>query len=127
MGALGHVFNHVNKAHEDKLNMFAFVSATGSAGTISAGDRLKDDFGARIACVESQECPTLLYNGFGDHNIQGIGDKHIPYIHNVMNTDFVAGISDSQTDCLSYLFNSAAGQKYLKERRGVPADVVDRL
>jgi cysteine synthase len=125
--ALGHVFAHTNQESNNKLNLFAYVSATGSAGTLSAGDRLKDDFGCKLCAVESQECPTLLYNGFGDHNIQGIGDKHIPYIHNVMNTDFVAGISDSQTDCLSYLFNNAAGQKYLKERRGVPADVVDRL
>jgi len=107
--------------------MFAFVSATGSAGTISAGDRLKDDFGARIACVESQECPTLLYNGFGDHNIQGIGDKHVPYIHNTMNMDYAIGVSDAATDCLSYLFNHEAGKKYLRERRGVPEDVIKSL
>ena len=33
----------------------------------------------------------MLENGFGEHNIQGIGDKHIPLIHNVMNTDVVVG------------------------------------
>ena len=69
----------------------AFVSATGSAGTIGAGDYLKERLGARIVAVEALECPTMLENGFGEHNIQGIGDKHIPLIHNVMNTDIVVG------------------------------------
>ncbi|MFW5887866.1 MAG: pyridoxal-5'-phosphate-dependent protein subunit beta, partial [Bacteriovoracia bacterium] len=70
-----------------------FVSATGSAGTLSAGDYLKEKFnGLQIAAVEALECPTLLYNGFGGHNIQGIGDKHVPYVHNVMNTDFAIGV-----------------------------------
>ena len=73
------------------MRLAAFVSATGSAGTIAAGDRLKDTFGTRIVAVEALECPTMLENGFGEHNIQGIGDKHIPLIHNVMNTDVVVG------------------------------------
>ena len=71
------------------LRLAAFVSATGSAGTIAAGDRLKEQYGSRIVAVEALECPTMLENGFGEHNIQGIGDKHIPLIHNVMNTDVV--------------------------------------
>ena len=75
------------------MRLAAFVSATGSAGTIAAGDRLKDTFGTRIVAVEALECPTMLENGFGEHNIQGIGDKHIPLIHNVMNTDVVVGMS----------------------------------
>ncbi|HEY6867947.1 MAG TPA: pyridoxal-phosphate dependent enzyme, partial [Candidatus Eisenbacteria bacterium] len=65
----------------------AFVSASGSAGTLGAGDHLKATLGARVVAVEALECPTLLENGFGEHNVQGIGDKHVPYIHNVMNTD----------------------------------------
>jgi cysteine synthase len=69
----------------------AFVSATGSAGTLGAGDYLKERLGTRIVAVEALECPTMLENGFGEHNIQGIGDKHIPLIHNVMNTDYVVG------------------------------------
>jgi hypothetical protein len=97
----------------------AFVSATGSAGTIGAGDYLKDRFGARIVAVEALECPTLLYNGFGDHNIQGIGDKHVPLIHNVMNTDVVAGISDAATDALGLLLGHPAGRLYLASRRSV--------
>ena len=56
----------------------AFVAATGSAGTIAAGDYLKERHGALIVAAEALECPTLLYNGFGEHNIQGIGDKHVP-------------------------------------------------
>jgi cysteine synthase len=105
----------------------AFVSASGSAGTLAAGDHLKQAFGARIVAVEATECPTMLYNGFGEHNIQGIGDKHMPYIHNVMNTDVVAGVSDQATDTLMLLFNSEAGRQYLVERRGLDAGLVARL
>ena len=84
----------------------AFVSATGSAGTIAAGDRLKKLYGTKIAAVEAVECPTMLCNGYGEHNIQGIGDKHIPLIHNVMNTDVVIGVSDAASDALNLLFGS---------------------
>src|SRR5215211_7909387 len=91
---------------EPSLRLSAFVSATGSAGTIAAGDHLKDRYGTRIAAVEALECPTLLRNGFGEHNIQGIGDKHVPLIHNVMNTDLVVDVSDRATDQLQVMFNS---------------------
>jgi len=124
--ALEHVFESLH-AHEPSLRMAAFVSATGSAGTIAAGDHLKDRFGAQIAAVEALECPTMLMNGFGSHNIQGIGDKHIPYIHNVMNTDFVVAVSDRATDGLLPVFNTEAGRRELKEAHGVPADVVAAL
>ncbi len=120
--ALEHVFDQVSSQRQ--LHLTAFVSATGSAGTIGAGDRLKDLFGTRIVAVEALECPTMLENGFGEHNIQGIGDKHIPLIHNVMNTDVVVAISDTATDELDVLFNSDAGRAYLVDRKGVPADVV---
>jgi cysteine synthase len=105
----------------------AFVSATGSAGTLGAGDYLKDRFGARIVAVEALECPTLLYNGFGEHNIQGIGDKHVPFIHNVMNTDVAAAVSDQATDDLGVLFGSPAGRRYLAARRRVPDALVESL
>jgi len=105
----------------------AFVSASGSSGTLAAGDHLKERLGARIVAVEAVECPTLLYNGFGEHNIQGIGDKHVPYIHNVMNTDVITGISDRATDMLLVLFNTDAGRKYLIERRGIDPALVARL
>ena len=110
-----------------RARLAAFVSATGSAGTIAAGDHLKSALGARIAAVEAVECPTLLMNGFGEHNIQGIGDKHVPLIHNVMNTDVVVGVSDHATDTLLTLFNTDEGRKYLVERRGVDPAVVAEL
>lgn len=97
----------------------AFVSATGSAGTIAAGDYLKTRFPAMktVAC-EALQCPTMFMNGFGAHRIEGIGDKHIPWVHNVMNTDVVAAVDDE--DCLRVfrLFNEPAGMEHL-EREGI--------
>jgi cysteine synthase len=109
------------------LRLAAFVSATGSAGTIAAGDRLKHDHGARIVAVEALQCPTMLQNGFGEHNIQGIGDKHIPLIHNVMNTDVVCAVSDRATDELDVLFNTPEGRGFLVLRKDVPPEVVEAL
>ncbi len=104
-----------------------FVAASGSSGTLGAGDYLKDTLGAKIAVVEPVECPTLLYNGFGEHNIQGIGDKHVPLIHNVMNTDFVIAVSDKATDGLNAVFNTDAGRSHLVEERSLAADLVSAL
>lgn len=108
------------------LRLAAFVSATGSAGTIGAGDYLKDQHGARIVAVEALECPTMLYNGFGEHNIQGIGDKHIPYIHNVTNTDVVVAVSDRATDELNVVWNTEQGRAALAAR-GVSAELIEAL
>ena len=121
--ALGHVFETVRDASGGDLRLAAFTSATGSAGTIAAGDRLKDDYGAKIVAVEALECPTMLENGYGEHNIQGIGDKHIPLIHNVMNTDVVCAISDVATDELDVVWNTDAGREYLS-RKGVGDDLI---
>jgi hypothetical protein len=123
--ALEHVFDVVDAGQG--LRLAAFVSATGSAGTIGAGDRLKDTFGTRIVAVEALECPTMLENGFGEHNIQGIGDKHIPLIHNVMNTDVICAISDRATDELDVLFNTPEGRGFLARRKGVSDDIVASL
>jgi len=91
-----------------------FVSATGSAGTIAAGDYLKQQFPAsKVVVSEAQQCPTLLINGFGSHRIEGIGDKHVPWIHNVRNTDFVVAIDDQAVVNLARLFNEPAGREYL--------------
>jgi cysteine synthase A len=109
------------------LRLAAFVSASGSAGTLGAGDWLKEEWGSRTVAVEALECPTMLENGYGEHNIQGIGDKHIPLIHNVMGTDVVAGISDRSTDALDVLFNTDAGRAYLVDTVGVAGDVVASL
>lgn len=126
--ALATVYEHVAKGmNRPGLRLAAFTSATGSAGTIGAGDHLKDKYGTKIVAVEALECPTMLENGFGEHNIQGIGDKHIPLIHNVMNTDVVAAVSDRATDELDVLFNTSAGRDYLVQRKHVPQSVVDTL
>ncbi len=71
--------------------------------------------------VEALEVPTMLYNGFGDHNIQGIGDKHIPLIHNVTNTDLIIGISDRSTDRTRRALNTPAGMRLLEQRGVDPA------
>ena len=124
--ALEKVFERVTRG-EPGARLAAFVSASGSSGTLAAGDHLKARHGAKIVVAEATECPTLLENGFGEHNIQGIGDKHVPYIHNVMNTDVVAGVSDTDTDRLVVLFNTETGRNYLTERRGVDPALVARL
>ncbi len=109
------------------LRLAAYISATGSAGTIAAGDYLRTIAPhVRVVAVEALQCPTLLACGFGDHRIEGIGDKHIPWIHNVRNTDLVAAIDDEQCLALMRLFNEDAGRKVL-ESAGVSRDVVDRL
>ena len=97
----------------------AFVCASGSAGTLGAGDHLKASLGTDTCVIEALECPTLLYNGYGEHNIQGIGDKHVPLIHNVMGTDFVIGVSDKGSDALNMVFNTVVGRSYLSRYRQV--------
>ena len=124
--ALASVFESL-RTREPSLSLAAFVSATGSAGTIGAGDYLKDAYSAKICAVEALECPTMLTNGFGEHNIQGIGDKHIPLIHNVYNSDLVTAVSDRATDQLSLLFAEPVGRAYLARRRGVPDAVLGVL
>ena len=125
--ALATVFEDVAARSKTRPTLAAFTSATGSGGSIAAGDYLKDRYGALVVAAEAVECPTLLRNGFGEHNIQGIGDKHVPLVHNVMNTDVVTAISDHATDGLFVLFNTDVGRRYLTERRGVDPALVARL
>jgi cysteine synthase len=100
---------------------------TGSAGTIGCGDYLKQAFpGSKIAAGEAVQCPTLLENGFGAHRIEGIGDKHVPWIHNIKNTDLVIAIDDNVVVNMARLFNEPEGRKYLAEK-GVPEETVSRL
>ena len=115
------------KEKNSNLRLAGFVAASGSAGTLGAGERLKENHGAKIIAVEALECPTMLYNGFGEHNIQGIGDKHIPLIHNVTNTDVVVAISDKATDGLNLVFTSDEGKSFLVEELGASPDIVDQL
>ena len=100
---------------------------TGSAGTIACGDYLKQVFPtSKIIASEALQCPTLLQNGFGSHRIEGIGDKHVPWIHNIKNTDLVVAIDDNAVVNIMRLFNEPAGQKYLK-RKGVPRSTIGKL
>lgn len=103
-----------NKIKSDSSRLSGFVSATGSAGTIGAGDYLKEKFPQlKIVASEALQCPTLLMNGFGGHRIEGIGDKHIPWIHNVKNTDVVTAIDDEHPLRVLRLFNEESGLKFL--------------
>ena len=116
--ALEKIFGALGAKSPD-LKLAGYVSASGSAGTLAAGDYLKERHGTKIAVVEAVECPTLLSNGFGEHNIQGIGDKHVPLIHNVTNTDLVIGVSDQATDGLNAVFNTEEGRAYMAQRLGL--------
>jgi cysteine synthase len=103
------------------------VLTTGSAGTIGCGDYLKEIMPAgKIAAGEALQCPTLLMNGFGDHRIEGIGDKHVPWIHNLRNTDMIIGVDDDACMALVRLLNEPAGRAFLIQR-GVPDELVGRL
>jgi cysteine synthase A len=103
------------------------VLTTGSAGTIGCGDYMQQLFPAsKVAASEALQCPTLLINGFGAHRIEGIGDKHVPWIHNVKNTDMVMAIDDEATMSLIRLFNEPAGQEYLATQ-GVSHDFMAQL
>jgi cysteine synthase len=122
--AIEEVFNAVKKPGS---RLSAFTSATGSAGTIAAGDYLKKKFpGMKITASEALQCPTILMNGFGEHRIEGIGDKHIPWVHNVRNTDVVTAIDDESCMRIARLFNEPAGKKVLAEY-GVKKETVDQL
>jgi cysteine synthase len=103
------------------------ASATGSAGTIASGDYMKQLFpDSKIVASEALQCPTLLENGYGAHRIEGIGDKHVPWIHNSKNTDMVVAIDDNAVVNLSRLFNEKAGRDYLV-KQGVPENTVGQL
>ncbi|MGE5776954.1 MAG: pyridoxal-phosphate dependent enzyme [Chloroflexota bacterium] len=103
------------------------ASATGSAGTIASGDYMKKLFpDSKIVASEALQCPTLLENGFGAHRIEGIGDKHVPWIHNSKNTDVVVAIDDNAVVNISRLFNEETGRAYLVEK-GVPEGIVNQL
>ena len=110
----------------DRLAGACFTS--GSAGTLSAGDRLKDIYPrVKLGVGEALQCPTILENGFGSHRIEGIGDKHIPWIHNVKNTDMVIDIDDEDSQRLLRLFNTGAGETYLREELGLSEELIGQL
>jgi cysteine synthase len=115
------------KSTNAKLQIRGCISATGSAGTIAAGDYLKTKFpNIKIVASEALQCPTLYLNGFGGHRIEGIGDKHVPWIHNVRNTDCVTAIDDEITIRLMRLFNEEVGKNVLV-KEGIEKNLVEKL
>lgn len=124
----GHAMEEVLKKEMRKGDRYAgVVLTTGSAGTIGCGDYMKKVFpSSKIAAGEAWQCPTLLLNGFGGHRIEGIGDKHVPWIHNMRNTDMIIAADDD--DCVNVirLFNEPLGREYLG-KQGVPKALTDRL
>jgi cysteine synthase len=122
--AIEEVYNLVKS---DKSNLAAYISATGSAGTIAGGDYLRTIAPhVKVVASEALQCPTLLMNGFGGHRIEGIGDKHVPWVHNVKNTDVVTAIDDEDCMRILRLFNTKEGHAYLKSV-GVNQNVIDNL
>ena len=106
----------------------AFVSAMGSGGTIAAGDRLKQEWADhKIVGLEPIQCPTLYWNGYGGHDIQGIGDKHVTWIHNVGNMDAVMCVDDIESKKGLQLLTEKAGWKTLTERYGVSEEAVQKM
>ena len=123
--AIAEVFENIRRPG-DRLAGACFT--TGSAGAIGSGDRLKELYpGMKLAAGEALQCPTLLNNGFGGHRIEGIGDKHVPWIHNVKNTDMVIAIDDADSQELIRLFNEPAGLEFLTKELGLDPDFATKL
>ena len=123
--ALCEVFEKIRRPG-DRFSGACFT--TGSAGTIGAGDKLKERYPAlKLGAGEALQCPTLLNNGFGGHRIEGIGDKHVPWIHNVKNTDMVIAIDDNDSFDLTRLFNEPEGREYLVRELGVAKEFTEKL
>jgi len=123
--AIEEVFNSL----KNEKSRFSGVFLTqGSAGTLGSTDYLREKFPHLKVCAgEALQCPTLLMNGYGEHRIEGIGDKHIPWIHNIKNMDLVAGIDDNPNIRLMRLFNEPAGHEFLVKEAGVNPELVKKL
>jgi cysteine synthase len=123
-GIVEEVFKQIAKPNS---RLGAYISATGSAGTIAAGDYLRTIAPhVKVVATEALQCPTLLRNGWGAHRIEGIGDKHVPWVHNVRNTDMIAAVDDEQCMQLLRLFNEEAGQAYLA-KQGIKDELIKQL
>ena len=124
----GHAMQEAFEKIKGPNSRLAGISSnTGSGGTIASGDYLKQQYpDCKIIASEALQCPTILENGFGAHRIEGIGDKHIPWVHNVRNTDFVTSIDDNNVVNICRLFNEPEGKKYLADK-GVPQETIDNL
>jgi len=104
-----------------------YVASSGSGGTLGAGYYLKQRFPrTKLAVGEALQCPTLLYNGFGSHRIEGIGDKHVPWVHDCKETDFLIAVDDAAPMRLLRLFNEENGRRALVSD-GVSEELVAEL
>ena len=124
----GHAMEDVLRAVMGPKDRYAGVVVTsGSAGTTACGDYLKEVFpGSILGVGEALQCPTLLWNGFGAHRIEGIGDKHIPWIHDVRNTDLLVDVDDAASMAMVRIFNDPAGIRYLRSA-GVDDAFIENL
>ncbi len=122
--AMQEIFENIKNENKKFSGLFL---TQGSAGTLASGDYLRKKHPLlKIAAGEALQCPTLLYNGYGAHRIEGIGDKHVPWIHNIKNMDMAIGIDDDVSIRLMKLFNSKEGKLYLS-KKGVDDELIDRL
>lgn len=128
-GVTGPAMEEVFQEIKGEKDSFAGLFLTqGSAGTLGCADYLREKHpGYKVCAGEALQCPTLLENGFGEHRIEGIGDKHVPWIHNIRNMDLVAGIDDEDNIRIMRLFNEKAGHEYLTKDLGLEAAFVNRL
>jgi cysteine synthase len=112
----------------DQSRLSAVFLTQGSAGTLGCADYLREKFPLlKVVAGEAIQCPTLLYNGYGTHRIEGIGDKHVPWIHNIRNMDMVAGIDDVNNIRILRLFNEPEGKNFLKNIGGIEPGFVENL
>lgn len=111
-----------------KGNFAGICLTSGSAGSMASGDYLKQHYPfSKIVVGEALQCPTILNNGYGAHRIEGIGDKHIPWIHNVKNTDMAIAIDDDDSMALLRLFNESTGKEYLEKEVGLTPEEIGSL
>ncbi|MEG0779430.1 MAG: pyridoxal-5-phosphate-dependent protein subunit beta [Oscillospiraceae bacterium] len=123
--ALADIFESIKRPGD---NFAGACFTSGSAGTMSAGDYLKEAYPhLKLAVGEALQCPTILDNGFGGHRIEGIGDKHIPWVHNVKNTDMAIAIDDEDSQRLMRLFNTEEGKSYLLNTLKMDPELVEKL
>ncbi len=113
---------------KDNNSSFSGLFLTqGSAGTLGSGDYLREEHPQiKIAAGEATQCPTLLYNGYGGHRIEGIGDKHVPWIHNIKNMDMAIAVDDNLVIDVMRLFNEENGKKYLASKN-IDNELIEKL
>lgn len=124
----GHALEDVlDEVMNEGEGLFGSCFTSGSAGTTHAGEYLKTVYpNAKLAVGEAVQCPTLYDNGFGGHRIEGIGDKHVPWIHNIRNNDVVVAVDDEDTMAAFRLFNEPQGHDYLRSV-GVADEFIETL